>query len=84
MSQSTTAVPDKHTLDLTDLKKYREDRRHRMIVSFDLGKRQDYTAYTVSEVKPEMFTGLSGRRKEAMTIDVLDIQRIELGTATTS
>lgn len=78
MSQIIT--PDAQTLDLTDPTKYRSDKRPRMIVSFDLGKRQDYTAYTISEVKPEMFTNLSGRRGEERFIDVLDVQRIELDT----
>jgi hypothetical protein len=67
-------------IELTDLKKYRDDRRHQIILSVDLGYYQDYSAFTVSEVKPEAFRNLRGAHKEQMHIYVRDIQRLPLGT----
>ena len=39
--------------NLADLSRYRDDKAHEVILSVDLGERQDFSAYTVSEVLPE-------------------------------
>jgi hypothetical protein len=67
--------------DLADLKRYRGDERHKIILSVDLGKQQDYTAFTISEILPEARTNKRNKRTEVMTVGVRDIQRLELGTS---
>jgi hypothetical protein len=46
-----------------------------------LGKQQDYTAFTISEILPEARTNKRNKRTEVMTVNVRDIQRLELGTS---
>jgi hypothetical protein len=67
--------------DLMDLRRYRDDERHKIILSVDLGKQQDYTAFTISEVLPETRTNKRNKRTEVRVVNVRDIQRLELGTS---
>ena len=67
--------------DLMDPRRYRDDKRHKIILSVDLGKQQDYTAFTISEILPEMRTNQRNKRTEVMTVNVRYIQRLELGTS---
>ena len=68
-------------MDLTDDKRFREDPRHKIILSVDLGKQQDFTALTISEAKPEVRKNTRGKPYTAMVVNVWDIQRMPLGTA---
>ena len=68
------------SIDLTDLRRYRDDPRHRIVVSVDLGKFQDYTAFTISETKPKAHKNVTGNTVSAMHIYLRDIQRLPLGT----
>jgi len=54
--------------------------RHEVILSVDLGKAQDYSCYTVVEATPKTTTNLAGRQLTIMTLEVLNIQRMPLGT----
>jgi hypothetical protein len=67
--------------DLMDLKRYRDDERHKIILSVDLGKQQDYSAFTISEILPEARTNKRNKRTGVVTVNVRDIQRLELGTS---
>jgi hypothetical protein len=67
-------------MDLTDTRRHREDPRHRIILSVDLGKQQDFTALTISEAKPEVRKNTRGKSYTAMLVNVRDIQRLPLGT----
>ncbi len=69
--------------DLADLKRYRDDERHSIIFSVDLGKQQDFTAFTISEVRAEARTNKRNKRTEVRVVNVRDIQRLELGTSYT-
>src|SRR5215212_11927784 len=64
-------------VDLTDLRRYRDDPRHRIVLSVDLGKFQDFTAFTISEIKPESYTNVKGNTVSAMFVHVRDIQRLD-------
>ena len=66
--------------DLADLSRHRNDLRHKIILSVDLGKQQDYTAFTISECMPEVRTNKRNKTFTVMTVNVRDIQRLELGT----
>jgi hypothetical protein len=46
-----------------------------------LGKQQDYTAFTISEILPESRTNQRNKRTEVNVVNVRDIQRLELGTS---
>ena len=67
--------------DLMDLSRHRDDLRHKIILSVDLGKQQDYSAFTISEILPETRTNKRNKRVAVMTVNVRDIQRLELGTS---
>jgi hypothetical protein len=67
--------------DLADQNRYRESKSRKIILSSDLGKQQDFTAFTISEVLPEVRTNKRNKRTEVKTINVRDIQRLELGTS---
>jgi hypothetical protein len=67
--------------DLTDPRRHRKSEAHKIILSVDLGKLQDFTAFTVSEVLPEARTNKRGKRTEVRTVNVRDIQRLALGTS---
>jgi len=61
--------------------RYRENKRHESILSVDLGKAQDFSTFVVCESKPIRVTSLSGSDRYAMQLEVLNIQRLPLGTA---
>jgi hypothetical protein len=63
--------------------RYRESPEREIILSLDLGKMQDFTAYTVSEILPEVREEKRGRRRTVKIVHVRDIQRLPLGTAYT-
>jgi hypothetical protein len=67
--------------DLMDPRRYRDDERHKIILSVDLGKQQDYSAFTISETLPETRTNKRNKRTEVKVVNVRDIQRLELGTS---
>jgi hypothetical protein len=67
-------------INLSDAKRYRDSEKHKIIVSVDLGKWQDFTAYTISEILPETRTNKRNQRREVNIVNVRDIQRIPLGT----
>jgi hypothetical protein len=67
-------------MDLTDDTRMRQDPRHKIILSVDLGKQQDFTALTISEAKPEVRKNTRGKSYTAMVVNVRDIQRLPLGT----
>jgi hypothetical protein len=67
--------------DLADQNRYRESKSRKIILSIDLGKQQDFTAFTISEVLPEVRTNKRNKRAEVKTINVRDIQRLPLGTS---
>jgi|SRR5215211_37547 len=66
---------------MTDVpqKRYREDPEREIILSVDLGKQQDYTCYTISEILPEWREMRSGARLKVKLVNVRDIQRVPLG-----
>ncbi len=80
MTNEAKARSSVRETDLTDMSRYRDDRRHQIVISLDLGLRQDYSAFTISETKPEAFTNVRGVRRESMHVWVRDIQRFPLGT----
>ncbi len=63
-----------------DSLRYRENKRHEIILSVDLGKARDFTAFAVCEAKRKVIRNLAGRDKSAMTLEVLNIRRLPLGT----
>jgi hypothetical protein len=67
-------------IDLSDSKRYRDSQEHKIIVSVDLGKWQDFTAFTICEVLPEVRTNQRNQRREVKIVHVRDIQRLPLGT----
>jgi hypothetical protein len=67
-------------IDLTDAKRYRESENHNIVVSVDLGKWQDFSAFTICEILPETRTNKRNQRRVANIVHVRDIQRIPLGT----
>jgi hypothetical protein len=67
-------------MDLADERRYRQDSRHKIVLSVDLGKQQDFTALTISEAKPEPRKNTRGKPYTAMVVNVRDIQRMPLGT----
>jgi len=67
-------------MELSDPKRMRQDPRHKIILSVDLGKQQDFTALTISEAKPEVRKNTRGKSYTAVVVNVRDIQRMPLGT----
>jgi hypothetical protein len=67
-------------MDLSKPERYRENAGHYIIFSVDLGKMQDFTAWTIVELKPEGRTTYRGKRIVVRTLTVRDIVRLELGT----
>jgi hypothetical protein len=67
-------------MDLADERRYRQDPRHKIVLSVDLGKQQDFTALTISEAKTEVRKNTRGKPYTAMVVNVRDIQRMPLGT----
>ena len=63
-----------------DSLKYRDHKRHEFILSVDLGKARDFTAFTVCEAKPQTITSLGGKQRQVMALEVKNIQRLPLGT----
>src|SRR5215203_2627028 len=61
--------------------RYRENKRHEIILSVDLGKAQDFSAFVVCEVKPVREGSLSGEERHAMQLEVLNLRRLPLGTS---
>jgi hypothetical protein len=67
-------------MDLLNPQNYKRDPRHEIILSVDLGKQQDFTAWTVSEAMPEARKNTRGGNISVMVVSVRDIQRLPLGT----
>jgi len=68
------------TMDITKLERHRENRRHYIVLSIDLGKMQDFTAWAIVEAKPEARKTTRRRRIIVPTLTIRDIVRLELGT----
>lgn len=60
--------------------RYQEHKRHEISLSVDLGKARDFTAFVVCEAKPKVIQSFSGGEKTVMQVEVLNIQRLPLGT----
>jgi hypothetical protein len=60
--------------------RFREDLYHRIILSVDLGKRQDHTAFVVTETKRELRKNKRKKNIAVTTSTVRDIQRLPLDT----
>jgi hypothetical protein len=60
--------------------RFRDDLYHRIILSVDLGKRQDHTAFVVTETKREVRKNKRGKRFGVIVSTVRDIQRLPLDT----
>jgi hypothetical protein len=67
-------------LDITQLERYRENRKHYIIFSIDLGKMQDFTAWTIVEVKAEVRRTSRNSRLIVPVLTVRDIVRLPLKT----
>jgi hypothetical protein len=67
--------------DTTAQKRYRDSKEREIILSVDLGKMQDYTAYTISEILPESREEKSGATTTVKTVNVRDIQRLPLNVS---
>jgi hypothetical protein len=67
--------------DTTQPKRYRDSKEREIVLSVDLGKMQDFTAYTISEILPESREEKSGATTTLKTVNVRDIQRLPLGTS---
>jgi hypothetical protein len=67
-------------VELTDTKRYKENKWHAVILSIDLGKARDHSAWVACEVKPEVRTGTRDQRIIVTTLTVRDIVRLPLGT----
>lgn len=63
-----------------DSLRYRDHKRQEIILSVDLGKARDYTAFAVCEARPKRITSFVGKDRQVMEIEVLNIQRLPLGT----
>jgi hypothetical protein len=59
---------------------FRDNAYHRIILSVDLGKRQDHTALVVTETKRELRKNKRSKNIAVTTSTVRDIQRLPLGT----
>ena len=60
--------------------RFRDNAYHRIILSVDLGKRQDHTAYLVTETKRELRKNKRQKNIAVTTSTVRDIQRLPLDT----
>ena len=60
--------------------RFRENLYHRIILSVDLGKRQDHTAFVVTEAKRELRKNKRKKNIAVTTSTVRDIQRLPLDT----
>jgi hypothetical protein len=60
--------------------RFRENPYHRIIVSVDLGKRQDHTAFVLTETKRELRKNKRHKNIAVTISTVRDIQRLRLGT----
>ena len=58
--------------------RHKQHKRHEMVLSVDLGKKQDHTAYIVSEAKPKVEKNLAGDDRQVMQIEVRNIVRLEI------
>jgi hypothetical protein len=65
---------------LDDLRKWREGPQHKIILSVDLGKRRDHTAFSISETKPELRKNKRQGKIYVMTVTVRDLQQLPLNT----
>jgi hypothetical protein len=59
--------------------RFRDDLYHRIILSVDLGKRKDHTAFVVTETKRELRQNMRGKRFYAVTSTVRNIRQFPLG-----
>jgi hypothetical protein len=62
-------------------RRYRDDPEREIVLSLDLGKMQDHTCYTISEILPEVRENKASRRTKVKTVNVRDIQRLPLGVS---
>jgi len=69
---------------LSNQLRYRENSRHEIIVSCDLGKAQDFSTLVACEAKPVRIERLDGGERIAKQLEVLNIRRLPLGTPYTS
>jgi hypothetical protein len=60
--------------------RFRDDLYHRVILSVDLGKRQDHTAFVVTETKRELRKNKRQKDIAVIVSTVRDIQRLPLDT----
>src|SRR5215208_999548 len=67
-----------------EVPKEKEHPFHEILISLDLGKKQDPTTYTVSEHRPTEELMASGKRLEVSYLSVDDIQPIPLRTDSTT
>jgi hypothetical protein len=58
--------------------RFRDDMYHRVILSVDLGKRQDHTAFVVTETKRQLRKNMRQKNIAALTSTVRDIQQLPL------
>ena len=58
----------------------RDNKRHEIILSVDLGKTRDYTALAVCEARPKEITSFGGKDGRVMELEVLNLRRLPLGT----
>jgi hypothetical protein len=65
---------------LDDPRKWRDNPHHKIILSVDLGKRRDHTAFSISETKPEPRKNKRQGKIYVMTVTVRDLQQLPLNT----
>jgi hypothetical protein len=61
--------------------RFRESKEQEIVLSVDLGKMQDFSAYVISEIVPERRENKAGQECTVKTVNVRDIQRLPLGTS---
>ena len=66
--------------DLTDLRSYKGDKAHEIILSVDLGERRDFTAFTESEVRLERRMNKRSEPYAVRVVNVRGITRLPLNT----
>ena len=62
------------------LTRFRDNERHKILLSVDLGKRQDFTAFVIAEIKPELRKNKRQGNMAVMVSTVRDIQQLPLNT----
>jgi hypothetical protein len=62
------------------LTRHRDNDRHKILLSVDLGKRQDFTAFVIAETKPQLRKNKRQGNIAAMVSTVRDIQQLPLNT----